>query len=118
MSAEIQYNPSRAEIKDVEFGDVAETIVPTESEYDRDKHNKEVQRKRYEQDTQERKLLSHWVMVVVTAWLGIVIVALIINGIGIIKISDTVACVLLGTTTLNILGLAYIVLKGLFPESK
>jgi hypothetical protein len=38
------------------------------------------------------------------------------TGFLVVDISDTVLCVLLGTTTINILGLAYIVLKGLFPE--
>lgn len=73
---------------------------------------------RYVQDTKERRLLSHWVIGVVSVWLGLVMLVLMLNGKCGITLSDTVLCVLLGTTTLNILGLAYIVLKGLFPESK
>jgi len=77
-----------------------------------------LQNERLKQDTTERKILSHWVMSVVSIWLLLVIMVVIFNGTCVIKISDAVVCVLLGTTTLNILGLAYIVLKGLFPESK
>jgi type IV secretory pathway TrbL component len=73
---------------------------------------------RYEQDTKERKLLSHWVVVVVSSWLFLVFSILLLEGFSLISIGHTVLCVLLGTTTVNILGLAYIVLRGLFPESK
>jgi len=74
--------------------------------------------RRYKQDTDERKLLSHWVVIVVSFWLFLVLLLLFCDGIKWICITDTVSCVLLGTTTINILGLAYIVLTGLFPESK
>ena len=69
---------------------------------------------RYKQDTSERKLLAHWVIAIVSSWLGMVLFILICNKILCINLSDTVLCALLGTTTINILGLAYIVLKGLF----
>jgi len=76
-----------------------------------------LQNKRLEQDTKYRKVLARWVIFTVSIWLLFVIGALTFNNKCDIGISDTVACVLLGTTTLNILGLAYIVLKGLFPDS-
>jgi hypothetical protein len=80
--------------------------------------DKKLANKRFEQDTKERKLLSHWVVWVVSVWLFLVIGVLILTGCcRCVDISDTVLCMLLGTTTINILGLAYIVLKGLFPES-
>jgi hypothetical protein len=72
---------------------------------------------RYRQDTKERRRLSQWVRCVVSAWLFCVMAVVFLKGGGILEVSDTVASVLLGTTTVNILGLAYIVLKGLFPES-
>jgi hypothetical protein len=73
---------------------------------------------RYGQDTKERKLLSHWVIIVVSAWLFITVFILAFNRLLRMELSDTVCCMLLGTTTANILGLAFIVLKGLFPENK
>ncbi|MDR1459617.1 MAG: hypothetical protein LBI60_05330 [Bacteroidales bacterium] len=71
---------------------------------------------RYKQDTDERKLLSHWVIWVVSAWLFFTLLILAFNHPWCLGLSDAVCCMFLGTTTVNILGLAYIVLKGLFPE--
>jgi hypothetical protein len=73
---------------------------------------------RYRQDTRERKLLSHWVVWTVSVWLIFTGFTLIFNHIFCFNISDAVCGVMLGTTSANILGLAYIVLKGLFPEGK
>jgi hypothetical protein len=75
-------------------------------------------RLRYTQDTKERKLLSHWVMCVVSLWLLGVLTVISFNKVWNLCISPTVCSVLLGTTTANILGLAFIVLKGLFPNGK
>ena len=72
---------------------------------------------RYGQDTEERKLLSHWVIWVVSVWLFLVLATVILNEPLCLKIDNSVSCMLLGTTTINILGLAYIVLKGLFGDS-
>ncbi|MDR1938643.1 MAG: hypothetical protein LBQ73_09150 [Tannerellaceae bacterium] len=81
------------------------------------REQKKLKNERYKQDTDERKLLSHWVMCVVSIWLFLVLLILSMNNLLHLNLSDTVVCMLLGTTTINILGLAYIVLKGLF-ESK
>jgi hypothetical protein len=80
------------------------------------KRQETLKRERYRQDTKERKLLSHWVMMVVSSWLFLTILILVFNHFLCLNLSDTVCCMLLGTTTVNILGLAFIVLKGLFPE--
>lgn len=84
---------------------------------DVDRNSKEKQVwERYKQDTKHRDRLVKWMMVVVSAWLfiaaGIVITQLCINHI----LSDTVLCALLTTTTANVLGLAVIVLRGLFHQ--
>jgi hypothetical protein len=73
---------------------------------------------RYSQDTKERRSLSKWVKWVVSLWILCVMVILFLNGGCILDISDVVICTLLGTTTINILGLAHILLNGLFPESR
>ena len=69
---------------------------------------------RYRQDTEERKLLSHWVIWVVSVWLFLVLFAIVFNKLLCFKIEPSVSLMLLGTTTVNILGLAFIVLSGLF----
>ena len=78
----------------------------------------EQEKERFKQDTGQRKTLVIWMMIVVSLWLaftcGIVITELYIQK----KLSDTVLCMLLGTTTANVLGLAMIVLRGLFPQNK
>jgi len=73
---------------------------------------------RYRQDTKERKLLSHWVIWVVSSWLLLVMIVVSLNSLLNFKLSDSVLITLLATTTANILGLAYIVLDGLFNLNK
>lgn len=62
-----------------------------------------------------RTTLVYWMIIVVSAWLvltaGIVIAQLCLD-----QLSDTVMCALLTTTTVNVLGLAVIVLRGLFRD--
>lgn len=94
------------------------TLSGDDESYNPDRWTSEYQAiVRYRQDTIERKLLSHWVVWIVSVWLGLTALILILMGCGVIAMSDVVVCMLLGTTTANILGLAYIVLKGLFPEN-
>lgn len=67
---------------------------------------------RYKKDTDLRCMLSHWVVIVDSLWLSAILVILLFNRC--IGLSDTVLLMLLGTTTINVLGLAFIILKGLF----
>lgn len=80
---------------------------------DLDLQKKRFENQRYSQDTQSRKKLAYWAATVVSIYLLFVLVILVLNN-NIICLSDTVLSVLLGTTTLNVLGLMYIVLKGYF----
>jgi hypothetical protein len=73
---------------------------------------------RYKQDTKARGWLSRWVAWVVSLWLLAVILILVLNEPLHLNISDIVRCTLLGTTSANVLGLPYIVLKGLFHTQK
>lgn len=73
-------------------------------------------RNRYESDTDDRKWLAQWSATVVSMWLLATLMILCCNSER-FHLSDTVLNVLLGTTTLNVLGLSFIVLKGLFPSS-
>ena len=59
----------------------------------------------------------HWVAWVVSLWLLIVINVIIANAKLKLGMESEVQITLLATTTVNVLGLAYIVLKGLFGET-
>lgn len=73
-------------------------------------------RERYSQDTRFRKHLARWVMFIVPIWLSLVLIILACSGLGWMQFHKNVIIALLATTTANVLGLAYIVLKGIFPE--
>lgn len=75
---------------------------------------KEQTKERFSKDTKLRNNLSWWVIAVDSLWLLCVIILLFLNSCC-IRLSDSVLMVLLGTTTANVLGLAFIVLKGMFP---
>lgn len=83
-----------------------------------DKSMREQRKARFSQDTRFRKHLANWVMIIVPSWLFLVIVILFFAGFNLLKLQTEVLITLLATTTVNVLGLAYIVLKGIFPESK
>ncbi len=63
-----------------------------------------------------RGVLVTWMIVVVSLWLlfaaAVVVAKICLNG-----LSDAEMCALLTTTTANVLGLAVIVLKGLFRRA-
>lgn len=73
---------------------------------------------RFSQDTLYRKYLANWVMFIVPVWLIFVITILVLCGGNVLVLKDEVLIALLATTTINVLGLAYIVLKGIFPEEQ
>lgn len=77
----------------------------------------ELRNKRYSSDTSDRQWLAVWTAVTVSMWLLAVIGILICNT-NRFHLSDKVLSVLLGTTTLNVLGLSFIVLRGHFQSSK
>lgn len=68
---------------------------------------------RYKDNTNLRKWLTDWTITVVTIWLFLVILLISLND-G--RFSDSVIITLLGTTTINILGLPYIIINRLFSE--
>lgn len=73
---------------------------------------------RYGSDTKDRKWLAKWTAWTVSIWLIVVILILFLNTFLSLKLSDSVLIALLGTTTLNVLGLSFIVLRGHFQSSK
>jgi len=73
----------------------------------------EQQALRFRQDTKHRNTLVWWMMSVVSMWL---LAVLLITAF--ISVDAKVLCILLATTTINILGLSKIILNGLFGERK
>jgi Flp pilus assembly protein TadB len=71
-----------------------------------------------EQDRLERKTYANRVFYLISAWLGCVIVVVILTGLGFMHFSDTVIVTLLTTTTANVIGLFAIVNSYLFKSSK
>ena len=100
------------------------SIMPQETlndaKYDNIDNNDLKQQKgeRYKQDTKYRKHLTCWVMHIVSLWLFLVIILVYFCGFNLCWLSDWAITALLGTTTANILGLAYIILKGMFQTNK
>lgn len=74
-------------------------------------------RERYKQDTRFRKHFSWWVMSIAPAWLVIVATLVYLCASGLFYLSDAAIVALLTTTTANVLGLAYIVLHGIFDNT-
>lgn len=70
--------------------------------------------KRYGQDTLHRRHLIVWVMVIIPAWLVAVLLIVAFAA----EVSDMVKTTLLVTTTANVIGLALVVLRGMFGEEK
>lgn len=79
---------------------------------------REQRKNRFSQDTRYRRYLANWVMFIVPTWLVCVVAIVVLCGFSVIRLGNEVIITLLATTTLNVLGLAYIVLKGIYPESK
>lgn len=69
---------------------------------------------RFKQDTKQRKTLVVWMIIVVSVWLAAVLVFTVFGNVWCLKIDKQVLITLLATTTINVLGLANIILKGLF----
>lgn len=107
-------------LNDIKFDDYAiPRDLPNNNLDDVDDMTMRQQRKeRFTQDTRFRKYLAVWVMWIVPCWLVLVIAILFFCGFQKMSLDSKVLIALLATTTVNVLGLAYIVLKGIFPEEK
>jgi len=76
----------------------------------------EAKAKRFNDDTDHRAGLVDWIKNLIPIYLTFVFYLLVANGIDTIQfhLSDEIILAILCTTTANIIGLAVIVLKGLF----
>ena len=68
---------------------------------------------RFKQDTKDRSKLAYWTFRIISLWLVFVFVLLLIN-----DLPNSVFITLLTTTTVNIIGLPIIVLRGYFTSDK
>ena len=98
-------------------GNVEASSNRTPSNVD-DSSLEEQKRARYEMDTQFRSEFSYWVMIIIPVWLVLILVIVFLQGFRIFRLSPTETVALLATTSANVLGLAYIVLKGFFGTEK
>ncbi len=97
LSAVKTGNNSPADFKDVDKDSLDEQI-----------------KERYKQDTRYRSYLAIWVMWIVPVWLVLVFILVLLCAFDVCELSNGVLSVLLATTTANVLGLAHIVLKGIY----
>jgi hypothetical protein len=77
----------------------------------------------YRQDTGERKRYAGHFFVLSCIWVGVIVAILLLQGFGSFwfgkmpfKLSEPVVLAVIGSTTLNILGILYIVANYLFPK--
>lgn len=75
---------------------------------------KEQVKKRFDDNTKHRRTLVFWVMWVVSIWLSLVMGVVVMSGFKFFELNDGVLITILTTTTINILGLPLIILRGLF----
>ena len=75
----------------------------------------------YNQDTDERKRFASRIFTLTCAWLTIVMLVVLANGFGTaglipFRLSDPIVLGLIGSTTLNIVGVFVVVANYLFPK--
>jgi hypothetical protein len=70
-----------------------------------------------EQDREERKKYAHRIFVLICTWIGGVFAIVVAQGIGChFSLAEGVVLAVIGTTTVNVLGIFYIVAHYLFPN--
>lgn len=113
IQSDSEYNPDNSPLNDATMASRnqdASSIAFNPDEDDIDEQEKKLRNKSIDQDIKHRNILVYWVMCVVSVWLlGVLYIITYCWG-----LSDTVKVTLLTTTTINILGLPLIILKGLF----
>ena len=123
-------NMSKTERKKLEefFTNTAQELISnnTQDEFILESSRKLLVQQRIMDDTKARRRLEGWARNTIIWYLVVVFALVILNGLSQIIwpcifnehgfISDTVMTVILSTTTINIIGLGVIVLRGHFPN--
>jgi len=105
-----------------EISQTSETSVGVGTDLDIDSNDMNNQALKYQlerfgSDTHDRRWLAKWTAWTITGWLFAVMFAVLFNEKFTFHISDSVLLMLLGTTTLNVLSLSLIVLRGHFYKA-
>ncbi len=105
----------------------AKSISPMSNEPDKeteiglniyDEEEKRIRLKGIQQDIDERKKYAKYVFLYLFLWSTALFVFIYLNGFDIINVSDKIIITLLTSTTIKVLGLAYLVINYLFPKNK
>ncbi len=90
--------------------------TPEQLSFDSTKQDEEITGLR--QDRKQRLKFGKWIFRLVCAWLGFVAVLIALSGwrLGNFTLSDSVLIALLGTTTVNVIGVLLAVTGYLFPK--
>lgn len=68
-----------------------------------------------EQERKMRKNYARRIFIFLSTYAGLVLAIIVLNGFKLLSLSDTVLCVLLGTSLADVIGLMAIVARYLFP---
>jgi hypothetical protein len=92
---------------------------------DLDNQRRKVEVEGLRQDTAERKMYARHFFILSCAWICIITAILLLQGFGSFwygrfpfKLSEPVVLAVIGSTTVNILGILYVVANYLFPNVK
>lgn len=108
------------------FTDVAETIILQEANAEMlDISRKLLEQQRILENTHARRRLERWATRVISWYLIVVLILVVFNGLTAMLsgkeqgfISSGIMAAILSTTTINIIGLGLIVLRGHFPQKE
>jgi len=89
-----------------------------EAQYKANKHSEEIANSK--QDRDERKLYAGRIFTLICIWLGIITLIIIFQGFRFadFRLEQPVLLALIGSTTLNVVGIFVIVTRYLFPVKK
>jgi len=74
--------------------------------------------RRLQDDNRARKKFSKSIFSITAIWMFLILVIVVLSGVGILKLSDTVLVALITTTTANVFGFLYVVVNYLFNKDK
>lgn len=94
----------------------ADDEVFREEARDYDTARKALDLERLRSDLDHRKRYSARLFWLVTGWLAFILLLVVVDGLALLEISDTVLVALIGSTTLNVIGLFAIVARYFFPK--
>lgn len=112
--------PFKEEKKDLNILDVVQTLLDSETTQENINQCKELSRlHRIVENTIARRRLEKWSLRVIATYLSVVLVIVVacyvkVNGSHLIEIPTEIMITILSTTTVNIIGLGLIVLRGHF----